>query len=127
MSGSLFAMPRPMIDPDQFDEEIALAAAEALQQVLERRTHRRRVLGQTVTVPGSLGQALNLPKIHSKLTSKSQPRRQQGVDDFVDLWLTLSVRTREKVLDAIDWYDPKDLDWEDKRSNRRPVNVPEKK
>ena len=116
----------PMIDPDEFDEELALAAAVALQDVLERRTHRRKYLGQMYTVPGTLGQALNLPKILSRLNSKVANRRIQGVDEFVELWLTLSEATREKVVEAIEWYDPKDLDWDDKRSNRRPLNAPDK-
>ena len=115
-----------MIDPDEFDEELALAAAVALQDVLERRTHRRKYLGQMYTVPGTLGQALNLPKILSRLNSNVANRRVQGVDEFVELWLTLSEATREKVVEAIEWYDPKDLDWDDKRSNRRPLNAPDK-
>lgn len=113
-----------IVDPDEFDEETALAAAEALQLVLERRTHQRKHLGQMVTVAGSLGAALNVPNIIAKLNSKVVSRRSKGLDEFADLWMTLSVATQEKVLEQIDWYDPKQLDWEDKRSNRKLVTVP---
>ena len=37
------------------------------------------------------------------------------------LWDTLSEPTRATVLEAINWYDPKELSWDDKRSNRRPA------
>jgi hypothetical protein len=111
-----------MSTAEEFDEETALAAALALQSVLEQRTHRRKYLGQIYTVPGKLGEALNLPKIISKLGSKVAQRRKKGVEDFDDLWVTLSAATQSKVLDAIDWYDPKQLSWDDKRSNRRPSN-----
>lgn len=107
----------------EFNEETALAAAHALQQVLEQRTHRRKYLGQIYTVPGKLGEALNLPKILSKLGSKVARRRQAGLEQFEELWATLSAPTQAKVLEAIDWYDPEALSWDDKRSNRRPVAV----
>ena len=108
---------------EEFDQESALAAAVALQEVLQQRTHRRKYLGQVYTVPGKLGEALQLPRILGKLHSRSNTRRDSGVEDFSELWVTLSKSTRDKVLQAIDWYDPKELDWEDKRSNRRPVPV----
>ncbi|HVL02202.1 MAG TPA: hypothetical protein VM553_20430 [Dongiaceae bacterium] len=118
-----------MIDSDAFNEETALAAALALQSVLARRTHRRKYLGQIYTVPGKLGDALKLPGIVSKLQSKVVSRRRQGLEAFRFLWDTLSVPTRESVQQEIDWYDPKELSWDDKRSNRRPVAVvvPDKK
>ncbi|MAR90124.1 MAG: hypothetical protein SV765_04680 [Pseudomonadota bacterium] len=106
-----------------FDEHSALAAARALQQVLQQRTHRRKFLGQEYIVPGKLGEALNLPQITSRLQSKVAQRRQQGLEAFAELWVTLSERTRSQVLTAINWYDPEDLSWDDKRSNRRPVGV----
>jgi len=108
---------------DEFDEETALAAALALQDVLARRTHRRKYLGQVYVVPGKLGEALKLPSIISKLQSKVVRRRATGLDDFVVLWDTLSEPTRTTVLEAINWYDPKALSWDDKRSNRRPAPV----
>lgn len=112
-----------MIDDDEFDEETALAAALALQEVLAKRTHRRKYLGQVYVVPGKLGEALKLPSIISRLQSKVVRRRAQGREEFCMLWDTLSVPTREAVLQAIDWYDPKSLNWDDKRSNRRPLPV----
>lgn len=108
---------------DEFDEETALSAALALQDVLARRTHRRKYLGQVYVVPGKLGEALKLPTIISKLQSKVVRRRAAGLDDFAFLWDTLSQPTRDAVLEAINWYDPKQLSWDDKRSNRRPLPV----
>ena len=56
-----------MIDAEEFDEETALAAALALQQVLAQRTHRRKYLGQVYVVPGKLGDALKLPSIDATI------------------------------------------------------------
>ncbi len=112
-----------MIDAEEFDEETALAAALALQQVLAQRTHRRKYLGQVYVVPGKLGEALKLPSIISRLQSKVVRRRAKGQEDFCLLSVTLSVPTREAVLPAVNWSDPKSLNWDDKRSNRRPAPV----
>ncbi|WP_227663414.1 hypothetical protein [Marinobacter halophilus] len=87
--------------------------------------HRRKVMGQDVLVPGQLGEALQLPRILNRLQSKQQKQRDRGLEDFKELWPTLSRLTRQKVMEKIDWYDPKNLDWEDKRSNRRPVVDPD--
>ncbi|MFP3979529.1 MULTISPECIES: hypothetical protein [Marinobacter] len=114
-----------VLDLETFTTESALDAAAELRRVLAARTHRRKVLGQEVIVPGQLGEALQLPRIINRLQSKQQRFRDQGLDDFQELWPTLSASTREKVLDAIGWYDPKDLSWEDKRSNRRPAVAPD--
>ncbi|HLT13489.1 MAG TPA: hypothetical protein VK006_05265 [Marinobacter sp.] len=110
---------------ENFSIETALEAATELRKVLAARTHRRKVMGQDVLVPGQLGEALQLPRIISRLNSKQQRHRDQGLEDFQELWPTLSTHTRERVLNAIGWYDPKQLDWEDKRSNRRPVIDPD--
>ncbi|WP_298449691.1 hypothetical protein [uncultured Marinobacter sp.] len=114
-----------VLELETFTTETALDAAAELRRVLAARTHRRKVLGQEVIVPGQLGEALQLPRIINRLQSKQQRFRDQGLDDFQELWPTLSASTREKVLDAIGWYDPKDLSWEDKRSNRRPAVAPD--
>lgn len=106
---------------DEFDEELALLAALALNEVLEQRVHRRKYLGKIVFVPGKLGDALNLPKIISDLNSRSSKSRGRGAENFNELWCTLSEPTRNKVLDMVEWYDPNDMDWEDKRSNRKPI------
>lgn len=110
-----------MPETEAFSTETALEAAIALQQVLASRTHRRKVMGQDVLVPGQLGEALQLPRIINRLQSKQQRQRETGLNDFTDLWPTLSPHTRDKVLNRIGWYDPKELEWEDKRSNRRPL------
>lgn len=111
--------------PDEFTIDTALEAATALTRVLAARTHRRKVMGQEVIVPGQLGEALHLPRIINHLNSKQQRLRDRGLDDFEELWPTLSRSTRQQVMDRLGWYDPKDLDWEDKRSNRRPVVGPD--
>ncbi|MEE2763304.1 MAG: hypothetical protein VX324_07170 [Pseudomonadota bacterium] len=115
-----------LLDLETFTVESALEAATELRRVLAARTHRRKVLGQEVIVPGQLGEALQLPRIINRLQSKQQRQREAGLEDFQDLWPTLSPQTRERVLTAIGWYDPKELDWDDKRSNRRPVVDPDR-
>lgn len=114
-----------LLDPDTFTTETAQEAAVELQKVLAARTHRRKVMGQDVLVPGQLGEALHLPRTISRLNSKQQRLREQGLEDFRELWPTLSEFTRRKVLDRLGWYDPKALDWDDKRSNRRPLVDPD--
>ncbi|AZT82955.1 hypothetical protein EHN06_05035 [Marinobacter sp. NP-4(2019)] len=109
------------MDHEEFTTETALDAATALHKVLAARTHRKKVMGQDVWVPGQLGEALQLPRIIRRLQSKQQKQRDQGLDEFQELWPTLSPATRKKVLDRIGWYNPKELNWDDKRSNRRPV------
>lgn len=106
---------------EEFTVETALEAAAALHHVLAARTHRRKVMGQEVFVAGQLGDALHLPQIIRRLQAKQARQRDRGLEDFHDLWPTLSPATRDKVLHSIGWYDPKSLDWEDKRSNRRPI------
>ena len=108
------------MDCDDFNTETALIAAQSLQQVFSRRTHRRKFMGQLVIVPGQLGEALRLPSIIGRLQSKSAKRRQAGLEAFQHLWTTLSETTREQALQDMGWYDPQDLHWEDVRSNRRP-------
>ena len=103
-----------------FNEETALQAAEALTGVLARRTHRRKVMGQEVLVPGQLGDALRLPQLISRLKSRQQRQRDRAVEAFEALWETLSHSTRDQVWRDLGWYDPRELSWEDKRSNRRP-------
>ncbi|WP_026179941.1 hypothetical protein [Hahella ganghwensis] len=105
---------------NDFDIDTALQAAQALQKVLAARTHKKKIWGQEIVVPGQLGEALKLPTLISQLSSKVGKRREKGLEQFRELWDTLSEATRQEVLHAIGWYDPEDLDWEDKRSNRRP-------
>lgn len=115
-----------LLELETFTTETALEAAAQLRRVLAARTHRRKVMGQDVIVPGQLGEALQLPRIINRLQSKQQKQRELGLEDFQELWPTLSPQTRERVLDAIGWYNPKELDWEDKRSNRKPLVDPDK-
>ncbi|MBN7771566.1 hypothetical protein KUV44_13530 [Marinobacter daepoensis] len=113
------------MEADNFTVESALEAALVLQKVLAARTHRRKVMGQDVLVPGQLGDALQLPKTISRLRGKQQRLRERGLEDFQELWPTLSIYTRQRVLNGLGWYDPKELDWDDKRSNRRPMVDPD--
>jgi len=112
------------VELENFTEETALDAAKELRRVLASRTHRRKFLGQEVLVPGQLGEALHVPRIIHRLQSKQKKQRDLGLNELQELWPTLSVTTREKVLNAIGWYDPSELHWEDKRSNRRPLADP---
>ena len=114
-----------LLELETFTIETALDAATELRKVLAARTHRRKVMGQEVMVPGQLGEALQLPRIINRLQSKHMKQRELGLEDFQELWPTLSPQTRERVLGAIGWYDPKELDWDDKRSNRRPLVDPD--
>jgi hypothetical protein len=114
-----------LLELETFTIETALDVATELRKVLAARTHRRKVMGQEVMVPGQLGEALQLPRIINRLQSKQMKQRELGLEDFQELWPTLSPQTRERVLGAIGWYDPKELDWDDKRSNRRPLVDPD--
>lgn len=109
------------MDSEEFDMETALVAAQSLQAVFARRTHKRKFMGQVFIVPGQLGDALRLPSIVEKLQSKSAKRRRDGLEAFQNLWSTLSDITKEQALRDIGWYDPQELPWDDKRSNRRPL------
>ena len=106
-----------LLELETFTVETALDAATELRKVLAARTHRRKVMGQEVVVPGQLGEALQLPRIINRLQSKQQKQRDLGLEDFQELWPTLSPQTRERVLE--------ELDWDDKRSNRRPLVDPD--
>ena len=109
------------LNHEDFDEETALMAAQALQTVLSRRTHRKKVLGEERIVPGQLGEALGLPSLCKQLTSRRPRTRQDAVERFEAIWSSLSDISRKRVREALGWYDPRELDWEDPRSNRRPV------
>ncbi len=108
------------MDSEEFNLESARLAAGALEEVLAARTHQKKYLGKMYTVPGRLGEALKLPTIIAKLNSRVTSRQETGLEEFQFLWDTLSEPTRESVLELIGWYEPTDLDWEDKRSNRKP-------
>ena len=107
------------MDSEDFDTETALEAVVALEKVLQRRTHRVKYLDQEYLAPGTLGEALRLPKITAQLEAPGLVRKESGLDAFQAIWDTLSKATRHAVLKEIGWYDPKSLDWEDHRSNRR--------
>ncbi|GAA3974149.1 hypothetical protein [Allohahella marinimesophila] len=109
------------MDPSHFTVERAQEAAAALDNILRKRTHARKVLGQTMIFPGRLGEALRLPQIKNALNSKMSHRREVGLDQFRNLWPTLSEPTKRAVLDRMGWYEVDAMDWEDKRSNRRPL------
>lgn len=108
-----------MFNSEEFNVQNALLAAVALKTIFARRTHVRVILGEERRIPGTLGNAVNLPGITRHLESAVSKRREQGLREFRALWDTLSAATCKSVLDAIGWYDPLDLDWDDKRSNRR--------
>ncbi|RMF17220.1 MAG: hypothetical protein D6758_06740 [Gammaproteobacteria bacterium] len=100
--------------------ELALEMAQALQKVLRSRRYKRRVMGQIVTVPGQLDEALRLPAVMQLLKSRVLRRREAGLERFELIWDSLSEATRQATLEALGWYDPDSLPWDDPRSNRRP-------
>ena len=108
------------IDTDAFDVALALKVANALKVILENRTRVKVILGEERVVPGTLGEVIRLPTIMTRLESRSRLARDDALLEFQMLWSTLSEKTTAEVLDAIGWYDPNDLDWEDPRSNRHP-------
>ena len=67
-----------LLELETFTVETALDAATELRKVLAARTHRRKVMGQEVVVPGQLGEALQLPRIINRLQSKQQKQRSNG-------------------------------------------------
>ena len=109
-----------MFNSKVFGLDTARLAAEALEATFARRTHIKVIFGEERRVSGTLGKAVNLPGIRKRLESRVSKQREQGLDEFRALWDTLSNTTCESVLVAIGWYDPDKLDWDDKRSNRRP-------
>ena len=114
-----------MFKSKDFEESTALLAALALAKILVNRTRVKVVHGEEFVVPGTLGDALHLPEISHRLESRSAKSRGRGLDEFCELWDTLSRPTRSEVLDAIGWYEPNALDWEDKRSNFKPDISPD--
>ena len=104
---------------DDFTVNTALDAARVLEEVLAARIHRKKVLGHEIIIPGQLGKALKLPTMIAQLSGKIAKRREKGLLSFQELWDTLSHPTKEEVLNQIGWYDPKELKWDDKRSNKR--------
>ncbi len=108
------------MDSDDFNIERALEAVSALEKVLRRRTHKVQYLGREYLVPGTLGDALRLPEITVQLQSPRTLRRERGLEAFQALWDTLSEPTCHATLKEMDWYDPRNLDWDDQRSNRQP-------
>lgn len=109
-----------MFNSKKFDIETARSAAEALEITLARRTHKKVIFGEERRVSGTLGKAVNLPGIRKRLESRITKQRDRGLVDFQALWDSLSFATCNSVLKAIGWYNPDELAWDDKRSNRRP-------
>ena len=106
-------------DIDQLDDAGLLNLANALLFVLDARTHKHNHLGQEIIVKGSLSKALKLPDIISQLASTTK-KRESARDRFVDIWYTLSSLTCDRAMEKAGIYQPKDLDWDDPRSNRHP-------
>ncbi len=109
-----------MFQSQDFTISTAHSAAQELQNVLAARVDVKRVHGQEFVTPGTLGEAVGLPRMIHMLQARSSARRERGLDEFRMLWDTLSQNTCDEVLERVGWYDPRALDWEDPRSNRRP-------
>ena len=95
--------------------------AQVLEDVLSERTHKRVHLGEEIVVKGSLAKALKLPKLLKDLSSNKANIQEAAKDQFITLWTTLSQSTKDAVIRRVDWYDPQELDWDDPRSNRKPI------
>lgn len=113
-----------MLNSELFTTSTGLSAAIALKKIFARRTHVVLVLGEERRIPGTLGNAVNLPSITRRLEHRSAKQREQALEEFKALWNTLSAVTRNSVSEVIGWYEPEELTWDDKRSNRRP-DLPE--
>ena len=106
-----------IFDLDLLDEISLLRLAEALQLVLNARTHKHTHLGEEIIVKGSLSKALKLPEIIKHLDA-SESKRIKARAKLDDVWWSLSDNTRQRALEAAEIYQPNDLDWDDPRSNR---------
>lgn len=107
------------IDIESLDDQTALCLTQALESVLDARTHKHNHLGQEIVVKGSLSKALNLPEIIKHLSS-SQNKRLQAKDRLDEVWSSLSSNTCQRALEVAGLYQPQGLDWDDPRSNRYP-------
>lgn len=103
-----------------FSLEAQIELLDGIEQVLDNRMHKRKVMGEDVLVKGSLSKALRIPEIRRKLASRNSTRQHKGTLALAELWATLSPVTQQSVLALISWYDPSTLEWDDPRSNRRP-------
>lgn len=109
------------MDVHSLNIDTARALVNALEQVLDSRTHKREHLGEEIIVKGSLSKALKIPELKRTLSRKNIEIQQQGMDDLLVLWSTLSEQTKQSSLNIAGLYEPKQLHWDDLRSNRRPV------
>ncbi len=106
-------------DIQNLEESHLLRLAEALQQVLNSRTHKHTHLGEEIIVEGSLSKALKLPEI-IKFLESNENKRHQARARLDDIWWTLSETTRQRAMELAEIYEPDKLDWDDPRSNRYP-------
>ena len=109
------------MDIHSLNIETARVLLNALEYVLDSRTHKRDHLGEEIIVKGSLSKALKVPELKRTLSRSNETTQKQGIDQLSTLWLTLSDTTQQAALDKAELYDPKKLNWDDLRSNRRPV------
>ncbi len=110
------------LDIAALDPAVALDIATAIEAVLNARTHKHsNVLGEDVLVQGTLSKALKLPQLITSLSNRAGVKQQSAQERLADIWITLSESTRIKSLERCEIYDPGVLDWEDPRSNRRPL------
>ncbi|NRB42690.1 MAG: hypothetical protein HRU20_30180 [Pseudomonadales bacterium] len=106
-------------DIESLDDANLLLIGEALQMVLDARTHKHNHLGEEVIVKGSLSKALKLPELIKHLSSTTK-KRESARERLSEIWYTLSSATCERSLKLAGVYEPRELSWEDPRSNRHP-------
>lgn len=111
------------LDIDALDIEALRELLVAVIAVLDSRMHKRKHLGEEILVKGSLSQALHLPDLQKRLNAVNEEKQNRAREDLASVWQSLSTATRQAVIEQLGWYDPHELDWDDPRSNRRPVNL----
>ncbi len=109
------------MDIESLNIENARTLVSAIEDTLDSRTHKRDHLGEEIIVKGSLSKALKIPELKRTLSRTNIETQQKGIDQLSTLWATLSEATRQSALDKAGLYDPTELNWDDLRSNRRPV------
>ena len=111
---------------DKFTTEQRICCAQAIEAALNRRRHHHIIMGENVVVQGSLAKALKLPELIKKLRSPQAIKRDLAAEQLESIWQSLSQATQEHVKQELNWYDPKDLTWDDPRSNRNPTLTKQK-
>ncbi len=107
------------MDIEKLNRSQLAACLTALIHVLNQRKHVRVIMGKEVLVEGSLSKALKLPELLKQINSVHRAKQDKAILQFIEIWPTLSETTRELSINALGWYEPNDLEWDDPRSNKK--------